>query len=230
MQHIRLSIPTPCHEDWNKMLPVDKGRFCNACAKQVVDFSTMSDAQVLNYFSNLKNESVCGRTYPDQLDRVMIAPAKEKRKRWFWNYVAFFLLLFSRTVDVKAQRVIQVQQQPVKDPQRNNNILMTGEIAPQPRIISGTITDTNGDVVSNATIILQETKRSFSADRKGHFSFAIVYSEKNILISAPGMESVTVKVSVNNNLKIILSPARLTGKIVVTTGMMAVRPVKIKKH
>ena len=50
-QQTYLHIPTPCHEDWNKMTQSEKGKFCNACSKQVVDFTLMSDQEVLNYFS-----------------------------------------------------------------------------------------------------------------------------------------------------------------------------------
>jgi hypothetical protein len=35
----QLQIPEPCHEDWNKMTPVHKGRFCDSCEKAVVDFT-----------------------------------------------------------------------------------------------------------------------------------------------------------------------------------------------
>jgi len=45
-----LHIPTPCHEDWNTMTPVEKGKFCGSCNKEVVDFSLMTDAEVLNFF------------------------------------------------------------------------------------------------------------------------------------------------------------------------------------
>ena len=45
-------IPNPCHENWNNMVAAEKGKFCNACAKQVIDFSMMSDTQILNYFKD----------------------------------------------------------------------------------------------------------------------------------------------------------------------------------
>ena len=65
-KQIQLNIPNPCHENWDQMTPVDKGRFCGSCQKQVVDFTTMSDEQLILFFkkqilSSSKDGSVCGR-------------------------------------------------------------------------------------------------------------------------------------------------------------------------
>lgn len=104
MQQLHLSIPEPCHENWLQMTPTEQGRFCNACAKQVVDFSNMSDDQVLNYFSTIKNEKVCGRAYPDQLDRAITIPQVPKKKLfWYWNYITMLFLFFSKANSAKAQ-------------------------------------------------------------------------------------------------------------------------------
>lgn len=64
---MRLSVPKPCHEDWNKMTLNEQGAFCKVCAKTVVDFSAMSDDEVLNYFKNKGEEKTCGRFKASQL-------------------------------------------------------------------------------------------------------------------------------------------------------------------
>ncbi len=62
------SIVEPCHEKWSEMTPIAQGRFCDSCAKAVVDFTTMTDRQVIQFMSTT-TESVCGRMSADQLNR-----------------------------------------------------------------------------------------------------------------------------------------------------------------
>lgn len=61
-----VTIPTPCHEDWNSMMPKDQGRHCGTCAKTVVDFTTWQPQDILLHFR--KNKNVCGRFTADQLN------------------------------------------------------------------------------------------------------------------------------------------------------------------
>lgn len=62
-----LSIPTPCHENWDEMTPTEKGRFCAACQKQVIDFTTFSDTEIVTFLQ--KNPLACGRFHKKQLNK-----------------------------------------------------------------------------------------------------------------------------------------------------------------
>ncbi len=65
------TIAEPCHESWGAMTPTEKGRFCNSCAKPVVDFTKMTDRQVVNYMTSASG-SVCGRMHKQQLNRDFV--------------------------------------------------------------------------------------------------------------------------------------------------------------
>jgi hypothetical protein len=69
---LKISIPQPCHQDWNEMNPNEQGRHCSSCAKTVVDFTNMSDDEVKNFFLAKKDERVCGRFKQQQLQQVVI--------------------------------------------------------------------------------------------------------------------------------------------------------------
>src|SRR5215210_3895186 len=68
---VYLHVPEPCHENWNIMSPVEQGRFCNSCCKQVTDFSKMTDAEIIEVLSKASGKT-CGRFTPDQLERPVI--------------------------------------------------------------------------------------------------------------------------------------------------------------
>jgi len=68
----KITIPEPCHEDWDKMQPKDNGRFCLSCSKTVVDFTTMLPDEVQHYFIQNQNTNICGRFKKSQLDAITI--------------------------------------------------------------------------------------------------------------------------------------------------------------
>lgn len=85
-----ISIPEPCHENWNLMSPVEQGRFCSNCKKNVIDFTTKNDDEILNFF-NTYNGNTCGRFSNDQLDRPLDV-IQLKQSSSFLKYAATLLL------------------------------------------------------------------------------------------------------------------------------------------
>lgn len=85
----RVSIPNPCAERWAAMTPTAAGRHCAKCQTEVVDFTRMSEAEVLAYLEVRKGQRVCA---------LMVAPAvvpqHPKRRsrvgRWAWALAALF--------------------------------------------------------------------------------------------------------------------------------------------
>lgn len=68
----KISIPKPCHEDWEKMTPDETGRFCSSCTKSVVDFTSMKAFEIQEYFLQNEGKKICGRFKNEQLDSVII--------------------------------------------------------------------------------------------------------------------------------------------------------------
>ena len=68
----KISVPEPCHEDWNSMTPDQSGRFCNSCSKSVVDFTKMLPQTVQEFFITNTDENICGRFRSNQLNTITI--------------------------------------------------------------------------------------------------------------------------------------------------------------
>lgn len=154
------------------MTPNEKGRFCNACAKTVVDFSVMTDAQVLNYLIDRQDEKVCGRLLPEQLDTpIRIMPPAKKKIKWYWNAAAAIALLFSKSENAEAQQQpVQTEVSPVNKEPGN---LLRGQLAvavarPQ-TALSGKVIDASGQPVPFAAVVIKDGKPGVSTDDKGNF-------------------------------------------------------------
>ena len=88
-QKIQISIPEPCKEGWQNMTPVEKGRFCASCQKTVLDFTHLSDNEIINLVA--KNDTLCGRINVSQLNRNLI---ETKTKSNYFGYLATSVLAF----------------------------------------------------------------------------------------------------------------------------------------
>lgn len=84
-----ISIPTPCHENWDNMTTQEQGRHCAKCNIVVKDFTSMSNEEILNYLQ--KNTGhVCGRVREEQLP---ITPnlLSDKLKKFVYALALIFL-------------------------------------------------------------------------------------------------------------------------------------------
>lgn len=104
MKHhpIQISIPQPCHEDWNKMTPREQGRFCDSCQKCVVDFTNFSDAELYQYLLDNAGKKACGRFRPSQLNRPIQIPHQPHSQLYKWIIAAGLALAISSAPEMKA--------------------------------------------------------------------------------------------------------------------------------
>lgn len=66
-----ITIPEPCHEDWNAMTPDKTGKFCGSCCKSVIDFSNKTDTEIKNILMEYKDQKVCGHFKKEQINRPL---------------------------------------------------------------------------------------------------------------------------------------------------------------
>lgn len=98
---MRVQIPEPCTENWELMSPQDKGRHCNKCAKTVVDFTTMTDYNIVEYLKN--NTNTCGRFYNFQLNKDLTPPQTTYKWKTWLGKIAASSLLFAQFITSKAK-------------------------------------------------------------------------------------------------------------------------------
>lgn len=66
-KQLNISIPKPCHEDWDNMTPNEQGAFCKKCCKSVIDFSKKSTQEISDILLSTQNKKICGKFNSNQL-------------------------------------------------------------------------------------------------------------------------------------------------------------------
>lgn len=97
---IHISITKPCHEQWDTMTATERGAFCQSCQTEVIDFSIMTDREVVEYLS--KNKTGCGRFRNDQLNTNLTIPSMEKGL-FKWKALLLGFLSFISIKNLVAQ-------------------------------------------------------------------------------------------------------------------------------
>lgn len=234
-------IPTPCHENWDNMTPEGKGRFCGSCSKQVVDFSLMSDQQVLNYFKNAGGKT-CGRFANDQLQRAMQPATEQKKKGWWVAAMMPLLLLFGKVNAQTKKGKVRVTTPAMTVPDKRPEIM--GKVAPGIRPVKedakilqgdtlffnlkpftiGNVKDEKGNPVPYASIRVLETFSNTTTDSAGNFELSLgnqSIDKLNIEVSSVGYETTIVEVS-NGSKKIntitLTQKASILPDVIVNSG------------
>jgi hypothetical protein len=112
MPPVTIQQPAPCHESWAAMTPTEAGRHCAACQTEVVDFTRMTDGEVVAFLRHTIPGRRCGTFREDQVGRPLLAAARPVTGLRRWAGAA--VLLLGSVVGLKA-RAQGLGQNPVPD-------------------------------------------------------------------------------------------------------------------
>jgi hypothetical protein len=168
MKHkIQISIPEPCHEGWQNMTPVEKGRFCASCQKKVLDFTYLSDNEIIKVVT--KNDNLCARIDVSNLNRNLI---KTKTKSNYFGYFATTVLAF---FGLGIENVV-AQEKPVVE-QTDFKYLNKATDSVKKIIVSGLVKNVYGQPLPGAIIKIKGTKNSTNTDQNGKYTIEVNQGE-----------------------------------------------------
>lgn len=105
---MKITINNPCYENWDSMSPNDKGAFCLACQKNVIDFSSKNLAQIKEFFTRkTSSESVCARFDEQQLNALSFDDFFNEYLNWkfFQKAALIVFFVFGANLFAEAQTV-----------------------------------------------------------------------------------------------------------------------------
>lgn len=136
---MKITIPKPCHENWEMMTPEEKGRFCSVCSKTVYDFTALSDQELINAFPD-QEENVCGRFNEFQLNRDL---QYSFINALFIKFAVGFVLTAGGFVSVNAQE--HIKNDTLKTEEPDKIIVLASHTRQKMRIGGATATVKNED-------------------------------------------------------------------------------------
>lgn len=221
---INLSIDKPCSEKFDNFTPTPVGGFCAACQKEVIDFTKMSEEEIILYFSS-NTQNTCGRFAPSQLKtypKIASSPHKSRIRLMGIGLMSLSIAsLFTSTAQTQhQQQATQSQFSPQKNAQpRTDNI----EVIDNEKItigISGVVTDQRGEALPGVIVIHKGTSDGTSTDVNGKFQFWKTLEPGDILVfSFVGLESKEIKITTQTSqyMKVVMKEGcELMGEVATT--------------
>lgn len=176
-QKFNLTISKPCSEKFNQFNKTEKGGFCNSCQKEVIDFRTVSDEQLIKYFKS-KEGKTCGYFSKTQLNRDFQIPEFEQSSRYkFFKIAAVAFLSLTSLHNIQAQNQ-KDKTEIIESSKQNNN---SNDNRVQEVLLTGSIVEESGPL-PGANIVLKGTTIGTSTNFDGKFEFPKPLKEGDILV------------------------------------------------
>ena len=188
---IIISIPEPCHEDWAKMTATEKGKFCSVCTKEVIDFTSKTDEELVKILT--ANKNTCGRVKKSQLNREV--KFERKSGQSFAPFAASMLLpltLFSNNPKSENNSIPEKPMVSIGIGRFNTNNFRLSVFS------KGTVRDENGNPIKNVEIISNETETRTWTNKNGEYE--IYTLDKEILTFIKDRYE-TIEIAVGNSPK-----------------------------
>ncbi|WP_123912694.1 hypothetical protein [Chryseobacterium pennipullorum] len=131
---MKITIPKPCHENWENMSADEKGRFCSVCSKTVHDFTGFTDRELADSFT--LNDDLCGRFREDQLGKNLNFSIAITLALGFWAVSSTLASVKAQEIKPPAARQVaavseQIGKVAICQPVQTNTRVMIG--APRSR-------------------------------------------------------------------------------------------------
>jgi len=214
-------IPEPCHEKWHLMNPMEKGRFCSSCKKEVLDFTYSSTYQLAKILDN--NENLCGRFRASQLNKPFNSNKNQTMAKTslVFGIRSFLALCTPLAAQEKSEKIEMVTIATTGKPLIIKDLRQPSTI----ETVKGTVVDSDNLPLPGANILLQETTIGTQTDFDGNFQLEIpkdaFKSNKKLSVTYIGFE--TKEICLNKLEPEIRLELKLPMQEMVMGGLVVVR-------
>jgi hypothetical protein len=168
---LTISIPQPCHEDWNSMTETEKGKLCSVCKKEVLDFTKLTDTELLTII-RINKYQLCGKFAESQLNRTIA----EQSGNFTFNYkkIAAGIIALATFKFSNSQTISKSQFNTTQSPVEKKN---TPTEISQEYIIHGKITSTDPVALLVEKPVIKIGDKAITPDSLGYYKIVLNQSD-----------------------------------------------------
>lgn len=182
-QKLNLQIDKPCSEKLDGFSKTSKSAFCNSCQKEVIDFTKMSDMEIINYFNNEK-ENTCGRFSKSQMKEYAYNPPVKERSRISFlstGIISFSLLSLLPISYAQSQEHSQSSSLSINQEGEAKTENKSPNNTNDNHKVNGTIF-CEGEPIPFVSVVLKGSKIGTTSDFDGKFQFPDSLKAGDILL------------------------------------------------
>jgi hypothetical protein len=200
MKKFKIEIPSPCTKNWNDMQPGANGRFCLHCEKEVIDFRTYGDQELIAWLDKPQKKT-CGHFRADQLDSFNREETRVRNRYMKARIFMISLLAFLTTKDVTAKAWSETDRPTYMSSDRfKKENQSSAEIVCKDTttIVRGVIIDQQKNPLPGVQIFVKNRKMTFATDSRGCFFLSLPLNgpshEETLRISYIGFKTIERKI------------------------------------
>ncbi|MBL6448512.1 carboxypeptidase-like regulatory domain-containing protein [Fulvivirga sp. 29W222] len=178
--NISLTVSQPCSEKWNNFTPTSTGGFCVSCSKNVIDFTKMSDAEIMSYFKNTSGNT-CGRFRKDQLKTYKHQTPTNSRSGIKWlqtGLLSAALVFISRELSMAMPTTMAKTEIFDTDDKKT-------DLSPKKadgHVVRGIVMSEDKEPLPGVNVVLKGTRTGMVTDIDGKFEFPVELKEGDVLV------------------------------------------------
>ncbi len=177
---ISLRISQPCSERLDTFQATEMGGFCNSCQKEVVDFTKMSDHEIIQYFKE-HPKNTCGYFRQNQLKTYADFTSSKRKSRFHLlkaSLVSFSLVSLLTIKHSQAQH--KKQATTLQIPQKEEDHL-DSKVKKEERTIEGVVVYEDEPLIG-VSVYFKGTTVGVVTDAGGKFKLTLPLEQGNILV------------------------------------------------
>lgn len=175
-QEYILKIDKPCEQEWNSMMPDGKGKYCSQCSKTVIDFTNLTDNQVVQFIEKASGK-FCGRLSNAQLNRILETNQNSNYSYLYKILTGLLLLGGAKNIDAQSNINTDIEiSTPLDNKEFKEQNEVNIETIPDSSMnyIEGVVLDSaTKKPLDYVTIRLRGAKTNVSTDENGRFKMFV---------------------------------------------------------